>query len=142
MLWNNTYSQSVNNISQSNQVSELFKSQKLLPLKLNYSNKYLKKKTNDSTYLRTKLSYKTLDDTWNIIDVEIRKRGNFRLKNCYYAPIKIKVKKSNSKGTLFEGNKKLKLVHEGKLSLDKYMLFLKEKLIPVYEKIVNEIKTR
>ncbi len=110
MLWNNTYSQSVNNISQSNQVSELFKSQKLLSLKLNYSNKDLKKKTNDSTYLKTKLSYKTVDDTWNAIDVEIRRRGNFRLKNCYYAPIKIKVKKSNSKGTLFEGNKKLKLV--------------------------------
>ena len=67
--------------------------------------KNLKKKTNDSTYLKTKLFYKTVDDTWNVIDVEIRKRGNFRLKNCYYAPIKIKVKKSNSKGTLFEGNK-------------------------------------
>ena len=109
-LWNNTYSQNLSDVNQSIPVSNLFKSQEILPLKLNYSNKDLKKKTNDSTYLKTSLSYKTENDTWNVIDIEIRKRGNFRLKNCYYAPVKIKIKKSKSKGTLFEGNKKLKLV--------------------------------
>ncbi|MCJ7465747.1 MAG: hypothetical protein MUO53_03530, partial [Maribacter sp.] len=40
----------------------------------------------------------------------IRARGNFRRKNCYFAPIKMKIDKNVSKGTLFEGNKSLKLV--------------------------------
>ena len=42
--------------------------------------------------------------------MSLRVRGNFRLKNCYFPPLKIKLKKSLSKNTIFEGNKSLKLV--------------------------------
>jgi len=42
--------------------------------------------------------------------MKIRARGNFRRKYCYYAPIKLKLKESLSKGTPFQGNKKLKVV--------------------------------
>ena len=91
-------------------VSKLFESQELLNIKLNYSNKEVKKNTNDSTYINSNLAYKDTDGTWKNIEVGLRARGNFRRKNCYFSPIKLKIKKSNAKGTLFKGNKKLKLV--------------------------------
>ena len=91
-------------------VSALFRSQELLSIKLNYSNKEVKKNTNDSTYINTNLAYKDTDGTWKNIEIGIRARGNFRRKNCYFSPIKLKIKKTNAKGTLFKGNKKLKLV--------------------------------
>lgn len=50
------------------------------------------------------------DKTWDTLEVKLRKRGNFRLQNCYFAPLKIKIKKSIAKGTIFKGNKKMKMV--------------------------------
>ena len=47
---------------------------------------------------------------WDSLQVKLRKRGNFRLNNCYFVPLKIKIKKSVAKTTLFEGNKKMKMV--------------------------------
>jgi hypothetical protein len=41
---------------------------------------------------------------------EIRVRGNLRLNHCYFPPLKHKISKSERKGTIFKGNKKLKLV--------------------------------
>ena len=104
------FAQNLNNSADSESVSILFKEQSILPLKLSYSNKELKKFTNDSTYIKTTLSYKNVNNEWKELDVEIRARGKSRRKICYYVPVKIKIKKSISKGTLFEGNKKLKLV--------------------------------
>ena len=104
------FAQNLNNSADSENVSILFKEQSILPLKLSYSNKELKKFTNDSTYIKTTLSYKNVNNEWKELDVEIRARGKSRRKICYYVPVKIKIKKSISKGTLFEGNKKLKLV--------------------------------
>jgi len=105
-----SYSQNNVITDQSDQVTKLFKSNKTLPLKITYSNRDIKERTNDSTYLKANLSYQNNSEKWNKIEVKLRKRGKFRLENCHYSPIKIKIKKSNSKGTLFEGNKKLKLV--------------------------------
>lgn len=90
--------------------SELFMNRQILPLKLSYSNKDIKKNTNDSTYITSDLSYQLADGSWENFEVKLRARGRNRLKNCYYAPIKIKIKKSIAAGTLFEGHKKLKLV--------------------------------
>jgi len=102
---NNLFPQDVKSL----EVSQLFISQKILPVKLSYSNKFIKKNTNDSTYIKTDLSYKE-NDSWKNIDVEIRVRGGFRRRTCYFTPMKLKIKKVNSKETLFKGNKKLKLV--------------------------------
>lgn len=92
------------------QVSELFLEEDIMPVKLSYSIKDLKRDTNDSTYIDSKLSYKLNDQTWETLDIELRARGNYRLKNCYFPPLKVKIKKSNSKDTPFEGNKTLKIV--------------------------------
>ncbi|NNC70141.1 MAG: hypothetical protein HKN90_04880, partial [Flavobacteriaceae bacterium] len=91
-------------------VSELFMSQDILPIELSYSIKYLKKNTNDSTYIQAELSYIDSSALKKTIPVELRARGKYRRRNCYFTPLKLKVKKADAKETLFEGNKKLKMV--------------------------------
>jgi hypothetical protein len=88
----------------------LFCSEQELPIKLAYSIKDLKKDTNDSTYLKTPLSYQDEAGAWQTIEVEIRARGNYRRAKCDFPPLKLKIKKSKAKGTVFEGNQKLKMV--------------------------------
>ena len=87
----------------------LYADQIPMEVKLNYSNKNVKKKTNDSTFIETDLSFMN-EDKWGTIPVRLRARGNFRRAKCYFPPIKMKIKKSQSKNTVFTGNKSLKLV--------------------------------
>ncbi len=91
-------------------VSKLFVTQTVLPVELSYSSRDLKRHTNDSTYLDIELKYTDVEYTMTTLPVRIRARGNFRRKNCYFAPVKLKLKKEDAKGTLFKGNKELKLV--------------------------------
>lgn len=88
----------------------MFRTDENLELKLTFSRKELKKETNDSTYSMTRFAYKTSDGKWDSITTEIRVRGNYRLKKCTFPPLKFKIPKSERKGTLFSGNKKLKIV--------------------------------
>lgn len=88
----------------------LFKQVDLLPVKLKYSRKNLKKETNDSTFMDSELAYKTTGGNWKSINLKIRARGNFRRENCYFTPLKLKIKKKEAKGSIFKGQKKLKLV--------------------------------
>jgi len=102
--------QKQNQADSTKSVSKLFRNQDILPIKLSYSNKDLKKYTNDSTYINSVLSYKTKDGNWKSMDVKLRARGNYRRENCYFPPVKVKISKAAYKGTLFKGHKKLKLV--------------------------------
>ena len=54
--------------------------------------------------------YKAENDDWNSLEMKIRARGNFRRKNCYFIPLKLKLEKAETKGTMFKGQKKLKMV--------------------------------
>ena len=92
------------------ETTELFKDQGPLALKLKFSSKSLRSQTNDSTYIASVLWYKDKQKLWDSINMKLRARGNFRRNNCYYVPLRIKLKKSEAKGTLFAGNKKLKVV--------------------------------
>ncbi len=96
--------------AQKSDVTALFSDQKPLDLKLKVSIKDIKKKTNDSTYLPSALYTKNAAGGWDSIKISVRARGIFRRKNCYFAPIKIKISKSDGKGTFVDGNKSLKLV--------------------------------
>ncbi|NNK10042.1 MAG: hypothetical protein HKP08_01755 [Flavobacteriaceae bacterium] len=87
----------------------LFRQELPLQIKLQYSNKQVKKETNDSTYLTSMIWFKD-ESAWDSLPVKIRARGNFRRKTCYFAPLKLKFPKSQIKGTFFEGSRKLKLV--------------------------------
>lgn len=103
------FSQNIDETDKFKGVPKLFKSQELLQIKMTYTNKDIKLNTNDSTYIKTVLVYNN-NDIWDSLDIEIRSRGNYRFENCNYTPIKLKIKKSEAKGTLFKGNKKLKMV--------------------------------
>ena len=123
------------NAQDDNNLSALFQNEEPLKIKLNYSNKVMNKKTNDSTYIETQMSYDEAG-TWKNIDVRLRARGNFRRNTCYFPPIKMKIKKIARKGTLFEGNKNLKLVLPCKLESDKNDNILKEYMAyKLYEQI-------
>ena len=104
------YSQSSQDTVSGAKVSKLFSNQEILPIKLNYSIKEIKKETNDSTLINSQISYLDEDETWKSLDVKLRARGNFRRNNCYYPPIKMEIEKSINKGTLFQGNQKIKIV--------------------------------
>lgn len=91
-------------------VSKLFRTEDILEVQMTYSNRDLKKLTNDSTYVNMDLVYKTTSDSLIAVPVRVRARGNFRRNNCYFSPVKLKIKKEHAKGTVFKGNKELKLV--------------------------------
>ena len=89
---------------------KLFESDLPLSVRVSYSRKQIKKDTNDSTYIDSYLDYKTVDNDWRKINLKVRARGNFRRGKCYFTPLKLKLKKSQIKKTIFKGHKQLKLV--------------------------------
>ncbi|WP_297760354.1 hypothetical protein [uncultured Muriicola sp.] len=91
-------------------VQPLFGSEVPLLLQLRYSNKAMKRETNDSTYLQSMIWFKEAHTSWDSLPVDLRARGNFRRANCYFAPLKLKFKKKYTKGSLFHGSEKIKLV--------------------------------
>jgi hypothetical protein len=107
---NNGFSQEIDANAPSKEFAKLFDEQRVLPIKMQYSQKDLRKNTKDSIYTISSLSYQKDDDQWGTIDVKLKARGNFRRDKCYFPPVSIKIKKSSAKGTAFEGNTKLKLV--------------------------------
>lgn len=81
-----------------------------LELSLTASIKSLKKETNDSTYLESTLAFADRSQPKDSIELLVRARGNSRRSNCYFAPLKLKFRTSDIRGTLYEGHKELKLV--------------------------------
>ena len=81
----------------------------LMTLRLEIPIKTLRKETNDSVYTKSTLYYKE-KDAWDSLPVELRTRGEFRRKKCVFPPVKIKFSKEDIENTVFENNKKLKLV--------------------------------
>ncbi len=61
-------------------------------------------------YSAAVLEYTETDGTPVKFDLEIRARGNSRHKTCEYPPVRLNLKKSQTKGTLFDKQNKLKLV--------------------------------
>ena len=113
----------------------LFQDEEPLKIKLKYSNKEMNKKTNDSTFIETQLSYEQ-DGVWKDIDVRLRARGNFRRNTCYWPPVRVKIKKSAAKETIFEGNKSLKLVLPCMMEPDRNDNIMKEYMAyKLYEQI-------
>src|SRR5688572_21959986 len=88
----------------------LFSSQEPLSIRLDVSLNKVRKHTNDSTYIAIVVHYKTPEGLWDSIPSSVRTRGHFRKKHCFFPPLRIKFKKKNTDGTVFEGTKSLKLV--------------------------------
>ena len=113
----------------------LFNNQDILKIKLSYSNAEMRMDTDDTTFIKVNLEYNN-DNKWESLNVNLRARGNFRRSKCYFPPIKMRIKKSSAKGTLFEGNKNLKLVMPCLLRKEKNDNILQEFIAyKFYEKI-------
>ncbi len=97
---------------------KLFEDKFPLKINLGYSNKQMNKKTNDSTFIKVPMEF-FHEDKWNTLEVSLRARGNFRRSQCYFPPIKMKIKKDVIENTLFDGNKTMKLVMPCKLEKEK-----------------------
>jgi len=110
LMFNYAFSQEAIKSDKIPEVSQVFLEQAILPIKLAYSIKYIKKNTNDTTYVKSNFSYQLKDSSRQELAMLLRVRGNFRLMKCYFPPLKIKFKKALSKNTIFEGNKSLKIV--------------------------------
>ena len=121
----------------------LFSNQNPLKIQLNYSNKQLNLKTNDSTFIKTQLVYFDKDKKKEI-KVSLRARGNFRRRNCFFTPIKMKIKKSASAETIFNGNTSLKIVLPCKNEKDNNDNIIKELIAYKIYEIVSlyHFKTR
>ena len=113
----------------------LYKDQTPLSIKLNYSNKEVNVKTDDSAYIKTNMEF-LHEEKWSSIELRIRARGNFRRSECYFPPIKMKIKKDQYKETLFDGNKSMKLVLPCKLEPENNDNILQEFIAyKIYEQI-------
>jgi hypothetical protein len=88
----------------------LFKSEEPLAIEVSFSIKQLRAETNDSTFIDSKMIYEVSPGQTDTLDIDIRTRGNFRLDNCFYPPMRLKMKKDVAGNTLFKGNRSLKLV--------------------------------
>src|SRR4051812_46856796 len=88
----------------------LFSTTDPLDIALSISIKTIKNTKVDTLYFKEKMYYGNAAGITDSIDIGLKRRGNFRLKNCYFPPLWIKIDKKNAKNSLFEGNKKLKLV--------------------------------
>jgi len=121
------------------ETSILFQSETPISIQLKFSIKNIKKNTNDSTYIESILFYKNENELWDSIKTDLRARGNYRRKNCYYVPLKLKLNHSITKGTPFDGNKKLKIVlpcliekHNNDYVLKEYMAYKLYEIISPY----------
>jgi hypothetical protein len=87
----------------------LFASQEPLNIRATGSIKSIKKNTNDSIFQAGKFEFEQ-SGSWTPVKIESRVRGNWRLRNCYFPPLKINFSKKGVAGTVFDGNKSLKVV--------------------------------
>ena len=88
----------------------LFSEQMPLEMALKISISKIKDAKKDSIYLSHRLYYRQSPGPYDSITVDLKGRGNFRYRECYFPPLWIKIKSKDAKGTVFEGNKKLKVV--------------------------------
>ncbi len=131
-------------INSIDEVEDVFSEETILPIKMAYSMKDIRKETNDSTYIDSEMEYQLKDGTWKTLPVELRRRGNNRLKNCFFPPLKVKVKKSVTKNTPFEGHKNFKIVFPCLLEKDNNDNVVKEYLVYKLFEVISpyHIKSR
>ena len=123
--------------------TDLLSSSSPLKAAIAFNPKKIKKSYNDTLYFDTPLKY-LVDGQWEEMTIGIRARGNFRRSTCYYPPIKIDFKKKQTNGTLFEGQKKMKLVVPCLQQKDKNDNILKELLVYKFYELISpyHFKTR
>ena len=119
--------------------NSLFVSQEPLDIGLNISIEHLKHSKGDSAWTSNMLYYRENAGLNDSIKVDLKTRGFNRLNQCYFPPLSIKIAKKDSKGTGFQGNKKMKLVlpcdyqkHNNALVLREYLCYKLYEVITPY----------
>ena len=92
------------------QSENLFKENLNLSVQLSFDFKELYKDTNDSTFIKSKMVFSGNEIEEDTITARVRVRGNFRKKICYFKPMRLEIRKKQAQNTIFENNRKLKLV--------------------------------
>ena len=125
---------------------ELFESEEILDLDLEYDiNKFKKDRGESRVYHPAKLSYVDSGGKRVTLDVQIRVRGKLRrtFLKCLVPPFKIKFDKSLTQNTLFEKQNKLKLVVHCKNKPKFYQAYaLQEYLLYKIYNILTDISFR
>lgn len=126
------------------QDNALFSEKTPLDIQLRVSIKNIRQTSEDTVYTADQLIYKNAAGNFDTIDITLKSRGNYRLKECFFPPLSVKLKANEAAGTPFEGNKKLKLVLPCKNQDGNNNLILKEYLCyKLYEAITPfAFKTR
>lgn len=89
---------------------------------------YNEKNKKDRLWMPGQLAYTQIDGSTNRHNVSIRTRGIFRRQNCTLPPLQLNFKKKELKGSLFDGQDKLKLVAPCNHSSKSQQLLLLEHL--------------
>ena len=97
------------NLSHS-QSNELFRDDLNLKVQLSFDFKELYKNTNDSIFIKSKMIFSGEGLGEDTITARVRVRGNFRKKICYFKPMRLEIRKKQAQNTIFEENRKLKIV--------------------------------
>jgi hypothetical protein len=101
-------------VSASAELSELpdplFQDDETLPVTITAPFTTLVRERPKDDYLPGVFQYTESDGTPVKFDLEIRTRGHFRHKTCDYPPLSLNLKRSQTDGTLFDKQNKLKLV--------------------------------
>ncbi|HZI23933.1 MAG TPA: hypothetical protein VFD46_02590 [Chryseolinea sp.] len=101
---------SIDAVAQSSKHPKVFEEEEILSIRLAYSFNQILKSTSDSVYFSSTMYYSRDMQSWDSVRIGVRGRGKFRRENCFFTPIRIKIDKDDAKGTLFQGNRNLKLV--------------------------------
>ena len=121
------------------QESNLFSENINFKAQLSFDFKDLYKSTNDSSFIKSQMIFSGNGISEDTITVRIRVRGNFRKKICYFKPIRLEVRKKQAEKTIFQNNRKLKLVVPCQNEKGKDELIYKEMLAYKFYEHVSEI---
>jgi hypothetical protein len=88
----------------------LFNTNEPLHIAISLSIKAIRNEKYDTVYLKEKLYFDNISGGTDSFDIGVKRRGHFRLQNCNFPPLWIKIDKNKSINTVFQGHKKLKLV--------------------------------
>jgi hypothetical protein len=124
----------------------LFRSDDLLELTVRGPFSTINRERNkEKRYPDSQLSYSAEDGTMVTLDIDLQVRGNFRLdKNvCRFAPLRVFLDKDQTRDTLFDKQKKLKLVTHCKSGSKKHQQYvLQEYLIYRMFNVMSDLSFR
>lgn len=88
----------------------MFECDDVFEFELEVPAKILKRRKEDRPVVDAVLRYQAEDGETVVLDAQVTTRGHSRLETCDYPPLSLLLEKKSAKGTVFAGQKKLKIV--------------------------------